>query len=227
MELKWCCKKPSMFPSHIHTMFAAVRSHLEACDVKWVNRVWTATRYKLRDFKGIMEEEDEKRQREEREEVEKEREGERGEQKEFAKEGDKEWTGNVNDVAMTSWSTEHLQSTATNEQLSPTPTTSPNPMPMRLDAPSTHLNHSSCLSSQHSGVILWPWHWNKSRKIHDASCMNGQRTTVSHSQGRCWVCWRTWKWKSELGMTRRHEKPNHSPWQIHQWRPLLKDLIPC
>ena len=72
MELKWCCEKPSLFPTHICTMFATVRSHLKVCDAKWTSQVPTATGYKLSDFEGLMEEEDRKRQREEREGMEKE-----------------------------------------------------------------------------------------------------------------------------------------------------------
>ena len=34
MELKWCHERPGIFPDHIRITFAAVRSHLEACDAK-------------------------------------------------------------------------------------------------------------------------------------------------------------------------------------------------
>ena len=34
MELKWCRKRPGIFPDHICITFAAVRSCLEACDAK-------------------------------------------------------------------------------------------------------------------------------------------------------------------------------------------------
>ena len=44
MVLKWCCEKPGIFPDHIHTMFTAGRSHLEACWVcvrdRWRYMVW-------------------------------------------------------------------------------------------------------------------------------------------------------------------------------------------
>ena len=37
MELKWCHEKPGLFPSHTQTMFATVRSRLEAHDAKQAN----------------------------------------------------------------------------------------------------------------------------------------------------------------------------------------------
>ena len=135
IELTWGCKKPGLLPTHIHTMFTVIRlPH----DMKWASQVPTATWYKLLGFKGIMEEEDKKRGMREEMVKEKEKEGKKGEEKEdFAREGDKEWTGNMNDVTMTSWSTKCSQSTTTNERLTHTPTTSPKTPPMKLYGPST------------------------------------------------------------------------------------------
>ena len=93
--------------------------------------------YELVNFEGIMEEEDEKRERKEREDLEKEKEGKRGEEKEeFVREEDKEQTGNVNDITMMSQPTKHLQSITMNKQLTHTPTTSPKTPPTKLYGPS-------------------------------------------------------------------------------------------
>ena len=117
MELTWCRKKPSLFPSHIRTTFATVRSRLEARDAKQAGQVRTATRYELADFDGIRKGEDEERRREERGKV--GNEGEKGkEEKERAREeGDGRMVnvpGDANDVVVTSRSAGCLHSTTTN-----------------------------------------------------------------------------------------------------------------
>ena len=150
VELAWCRKKSSLFPDHIRTTFASIRSHLKAHDVKRASRVRTATRYELADFEGTREGENEKKQREEREEMEKEmigkgREEEKREEEEeqVREEGDEQTagaSGDTNDVDVMSQSADHLHSTTTIDRSvgphdSSTPTTSPEPMPTN---PSAH-----------------------------------------------------------------------------------------
>ena len=112
MELKWCHEKPGLFPSHIQTTFAAMRSPLEACDTKCGNQVPTATGYKFMGFEGTMEGEDEEKQREEREGKGQEGKGKEGEkareekEEKAREEGDDKWMldmpGNANDIIVAS-----------------------------------------------------------------------------------------------------------------------------
>ena len=121
MELTWCQEKPGLFPTHIRTTFATVRSRLEAHDVRWAGQTQTATEYEMADFEGSREGEDKEGWREEREEAGKKREGKEEEKREeeedrAREEGDKQVLDNTNDVVMTSRSTDHL-STTTNDRI--------------------------------------------------------------------------------------------------------------
>ena len=66
MELKWCREKLSLFPSHIHTTFAAVQSHLKARDAKHAQWATLFVNNEETRYNGIEEEgEEEDKEREE------------------------------------------------------------------------------------------------------------------------------------------------------------------